>query len=1054
MSSLICRECKQIPYIDFLPGLNIKIMCCKEFILSSQNIDKIIENNFTLSCQNNSCNGKNTEINYFSKKLLCDICIKSNNIKTYIPNESIPNICLEHDKKYQYYDPQQHKLFCEYCNFPKSVINIDVYKKQIKTQNIQISDNSLDKLPYFSNLAKRIIQTYEITKRKSAPFLNSYLNLSNLKKFLDEYLIISPLCQECKTLYNFSIPENAKNNILISCKCGTYSYSSVNELENKIDCITCNECKNNFNQKNMYWDFLSEDILCEKCLNKRNTFDFLRYNELAYICSIHKIKYYFFCEKCGKYFCEKCKNLENHNLIKINKDIDFDNKFSFLSGFKWFEKIKNEGFLNLKSQGNICYNADKNLSEEISNFKIIIEKKEKNNLNDLSIEYKEDLLSYFESMKYLCLKIMNFLLEEKIVDLENEMSKLKFSNDILFKQFSDKNRIVQFIKARNILQHLLTNMIRKKYDCFENIEGDFRILYESYKYLNYDKKKNDEIKKHLESIFEKAEHLIKNTIKKNVKDYLCSRFFEDEENQESKIEIDELKKYFYSGDNEKENFDHIIKDLKPKLPFNKKLEMFNRVFSNNIKNSADKIKFNTIYDYNNHLKSINYISEKCKKKNDDLITRIKEIENNIIPEEFERRKLYKDLNFGENDYSNLFGYINEETINKNLMGQIFENFQKDENHQYLILKKEKEKDFLDTVNCQTDIEFYFIYILANNLINRIGKIIHENDILFQFLFYDINDYLDINNYILIEDKQKNQLKFEFDESLRINNLKIIKNKEYNVSSLNKFIDDFILINIPRIKNLLGEKRIKEIKEKIESKFPNLNEINKIKNKLNLFENKIQKYTLFINDCKDLFELFPKLKGNIFNIIGTDDTPILFTKENNICYTDDNKVNSFINMFSNMYAVLNYLNKKTKYIINEFQKKNKKFDELLNKYLTLELSETIFKLFENKIYSDNTFNDYYEEEKKKTITTFNNVFMKEDINYFDESIKQMTKAELKIFKKMQKESKLSITNVIEKMKDISLEDIIKKFEKYSDYDIDTFAYSKLDVILFLCQNKYI
>ena len=67
---------------------------------------------------------------------------------------------------------------------------------------------------------------------------------------------------------------------------------------------------------------------------------------------------------------------------------------------------------------------------------------------------------------------------------------------------------------------------------------------------------------------------------------------------------------------------------------------------------------------------------------------------------------------------------------------------------------------------------------------------------------------------------------------------------------------------------------------------------------------------------------------------------------------------------------------------------------------------------------------------------------------------MTKDELKIFKKMQEKSKLLIQNVIEKMKKISLEAIGKKFQKYSDYEINTFAYSKLDVILFLCQNKYI
>ena len=1054
MSCLICIDCKQIPYVQFIPGLHVKIICCKELIILPKDIDKIIEKNFTLSCQNSSCTGKNSQINYFSKKLLCDICLKKSSAKNYIQSELIPNTCLEHNKKYQYYEPQQHKLFCDYCNLPKSVISVEDYKKEIKTQSIDISENSLDIIPYFSTLAKRIIQTYKTSKKKTGPFLNSYLNLLNLKIFLDEYPIISPFCQNCKKLYNISIQEKAESNILISCDCGIYSYSSVNELENKIDSIACDECKNNFHQKEMYFDFLSEDILCEKCLNKRNTFDFLRFNEIAYICDIHKKKYYFLCENCGKYLCEECKNLENHKLIRISKDKDLDNKIPILNGLKWFEKIKNDGFLNLKSQRNICSNTHKNISDEITNFKIKIEKKNNNNLKVLSDEFKEDLLTYFQSMKSLCIKIMNFLLEEKIVDLENKVSKLEFSNDILFKQFSDKNRIAQFLKSRNILQHLLTNMIMKKYDCFENIEGDFRILYESYKYLNYDKKKNDELKKKLESIFEKAENLIKNTIKRNVKDHICSLFFKDTENQESKIGIDKLKKYFYSSDNEKKNFDKIINDFKPKLPFNKKLEMFNRVFASDTKKAADKIKFDTIYNYNKHLKDINCISEKSKKKNDDLISRIKEIENNEIPEDFDRKKLYKDLDFKENDYLDKFGYINEKTINKNLIAEIFENFQKDENHQYLILKKEKEKEFLDTVGCQNDIEFYFIYILANNLINRIGKIVHENDILFQFLFYDINDNLDINNYSLIRDKEKNELKFDFDESLRINNLKVLNQKEYKASSLKKFVEDFIQINIPKIIDLLGEKRINEIKKEIESKFPYINHIDKIKSEVNSFENKIGKYILFINECKDLFELFPKLKSNIINIVGNYDEPKLFALENKICYTENNNENIFINMLSNMYALTIYLIRNTKYIINEFMKKNKKFDELCNKYLKLELSETIFKLFETKIYSDKTVIDFFDEEKKRTIATFNNVFFKEDTENFPEEIKQMTSGELEIFKKMQNESKLLIENVIKKMKDINREDIGKKFKKYSDYEINTFAYSKLDVILFLCQNKYI
>ena len=42
---------------------------------------------------------------------------------------------------------------------------------------------------------------------------------------------------------------------------------------------------------NIFFDILSDNILCDKCLNERNTFDYIRFNEIAYICKIHKNKY-------------------------------------------------------------------------------------------------------------------------------------------------------------------------------------------------------------------------------------------------------------------------------------------------------------------------------------------------------------------------------------------------------------------------------------------------------------------------------------------------------------------------------------------------------------------------------------------------------------------------------------------------------------------------------------------------------------------------------------------------------------------------------------------
>ena len=41
-----------------------------------------------------------------------------------------------------------------------------------------------------------------------------------------------------------------------------------------------------------------------------------------------------------------------------------------------------------------------------------------------------------------------------------------------------------------------------------------------------------------------------------------------------------------------------------------------------------------------------------------------------------------------------------------------------------------------------------------------------------------------------------------------------------------------------------------------------------------------------------------------------------------------------------------------------------------------------------------------------------------------------------------------------MKNITLKELGDKFKNFDDYDINSFADTKLDVILFLCQNNYI
>ena len=129
------------------------------------------------------------------------------------------------------------------------------------------------------------------------------------------------------------------------------------------------------------------------------------------------------------------------------------------------------------------------------------------------------------------------------------------------------------------------------------------------------------------------------------------------------------------------------------------------------------------------------------------------------------------------------------------------------------MNEDNKIDFLKSVKCKTDIEFYFITILSNFLINRIGKIIHQNDMIFQFLFSELNHKLDTRKYNL--EKNKDELRFKFDDKYFVNSLKTFDDKQSNYfENIMNFTENMINSNIGKIKELLGEKEIEKIKKDI------------------------------------------------------------------------------------------------------------------------------------------------------------------------------------------------------------------------------------------------
>ena len=277
-------------------------------------------------------------------------------------------------------------------------------------------------------------------------------------------------------------------------------------------------------------------------------------------------------------------------------------------------------------------------------------------------------------------------------------------------------------------------------------------------------------------------------------------------------------------------------------------------------------------------------------------------------------------------------------------------------------------------------------------------------------------------------------------------------KDINVSQFQQFIENFFKTNIVKLMDLLGEKKLYEIKGKIEKKFSNIKENDNINND-NLYENKIEKYILFINENKSLFELFPKLKENIINIIPDDNIPFLFNYEDNIKYTKIKEEDNFINMFSSIYASIIYFIKKTNYIINTNKKRSELYRKLLEKNLMLELSQNILDLFKNNILNKNDIVDYFEEEKENTIKAFNAIINNKE-NYNSKDLENLSETELTIYKMKEGMEIKKIEDMLSGVKNIKLKEIGDRFEKYSDFNFNSYASTKFDVILFLYQNKYI
>jgi len=289
----------------------------------------------------------------------------------------------------------------------------------------------------------------------------------------------------------------------------------------------------------------------------------------------------------------------------------------------------------------------------------------------------------------------------------------------------------------------------------------------------------------------------------------------------------------------------------------------------------------------------------------------------------------------------------------------------------------------------------------NKLINRIGKILDENEFLNETLFYEL--FEELNNYI---------------NSFYQNYSKII-NKFLGEKDLKKFQEE----TINEIKNFLGE--------------------DKIQSDINFFSKKLRNEITFYENFKELFSFFPFIKENLINLI-EQELPINEINNLEIQISQEREENKFINIFIAKYLLIIQLRK----IIRNSANILSVYEDIFQKLYQLKINEIILKEYKNKIKNEIDINELFIQERNNIIEEFKN-----NIN--------TKRNEIEIEKKKKSNKIISSENeineydsTITKMKDISFEDIEDIFKDYLDFDKSIYANTKFDVLLFLYQNHYI
>ncbi len=1061
MNALICNKCLQIPYVDFLPGLMLKFSCCETTLVPHFYLEEKIKLRYSIKCSKISCQKKNGDIHYALKNLYCEDCLKDSKLKSKINNDINPNsfamTCKNHFKKFTYYNSTNHLLYCEECDIPQNSVKLNNFKENLKPEiikELKIKEKIINK--YLKCIFNKILETYELFKSKTNP--NIYFNIKNIKNFLEDYDLLSPVCSQCMKIYNIKINENSLNNqngdnnkiYEVVCKCSSEIYNSIEDIEKKFNSIICYNCDNMFDQKDMFYDIIFDKLFCEECLKDKKTVDYIRFNELCYYCGIHRFKLESFCKRCKALFCKKCKFINLHQIIKFKENNNSEQKFQIFNKIKWISKLKDAGLLNIGNyEGNCLKISAEEKNKEFNKIISTIEEKKKNSFENIIMKKENEINNIKYKIENSILYIKLYGTNIEVTNLKDKIVQMEFSLKNIIKELNSKNKIVQLLKIRNVFLHLISNIIRKNCNSFERLKEDFRLLYESYKFLKYQlkyKEKENLVKSKLESIFEKIEKLIKNIIKNHYFSFFKNKFKIEMENNNYKLDDCIINAYFDRNSNIKNNFDEAIESQIPKIPYHQKIQIFNNVFENDLKLIVDKAVFSTLKNYNKFLLNHNGFDQKTKSKIENHSNLIENIENNKIPEDYEKSSLKNNVNLIGKFYLDEFGYTNDKSLNIGTLKEIaICNIPEENNYEYLKIKSKKKEEFLADVKCKTVSDFNFLFKLINNIINKIGKIVHQNDELYNIYFTEIEDNLNISNYQLKKDIDNN-LTLLCNENL-YKNASSLSIKEYDYDAFMKFSLNFFERFKGKIKQLLGEKKEKEIIKEADELIKEMVGKSKydFENDLLYCSNKINETIKFHEENKDLLQLFPLIKRDIEILIDSNNLNELDSNVIGFTIEEENK-NAIVNVFIKNYFIIACLQK----IVEKISNSLSNYENFLQTICDIKYKNLIFELY-NNIKEDKIENIFF-EERDNLIKLYENHIKKEK-----EKLEKLKLEKQKIGNKkiLRIEKEIEENNLtIEKMKEINIKYIEKTFDNYLDFNVTSFANAKFDVTLFLYQNEYI